>query len=289
MTGTKIWLNGRLVETGEGRISIFDRGLSFADGLYETLRSYRGRIFALDDHLERLRAGCAMLRLEVPTSVNTWRPRIEEALRANGLGDVDARIRLTVTRGASRSVAIEPGAQVTEIIVVSPVDQPQLDARRRNGIRVRTLSHRRAPGDVLHNIKTLSLLPSVLARFECADAGVDEGLFCNTRGEVCEAITSNVFVVKGKALITPPIDAPCLPGVTRKHLLALALTNGLKAEERAVPIAELCGADEVFTGASVSELAPVVEVDGRTIGSGAPGVVTGQMQELLRAYVMEES
>lgn len=283
----KVYLNGFIVDEADARISAFDRGFGFSDGVYETMRTYQGKLFALEDHLSRLRSGCSMLRLRARVNEAYWRPRILELLEANGLQETDARVRLILTRGSGLDLEPTHGTLVTEVIYVRRIDENGLEQRKHNGVRARIISMLRAPESVLHQIKTISLLQTVLARFECADSSVEEGIFCNTRDEICEATTSNVFVIKDEMLATPHLESPCIPGITRRHIMILARQHGREVEERAIPVDELMFADEAFTCASVSGIVPLVEIHGRKIGSGLPGPVTLQYMSWWREYVEE--
>ena len=285
----RIFLNEQLVDENLARIPVFDRGLLFADGLYETLRTYDGRIFALAAHLERLAEGCAVLRIPRDTSEAWWRPRIESLVSANGLAGRDSRLRITVTRGANPDIRALAAPEPLVAIFANPIEQRPIDERRRRGTAAVLVSIRRVPAEPIYQIKTLSLGHTILAQIECSDAAAGDAIFCNTRDEICEATTANVFVVGGRTLATPPVDAPCLPGVTRRYLLEAAAERGFSVCERPVTVAEMLAAEEVFTCASVSEVHSIISVDGRAIGTGKPGAVADEIQGWWRAYAASKS
>lgn len=282
-----VYLNGRFVEETEASVSIFDRGLSFGDSIYETLRAYNGKIFALEDHLDRLRAGCAMLRMRQRSTAAYWRPVLENLLLQNGLADGESRIRITISRGTGLSLYTLPQSLPTEIVFVVPLNPELLVQRQTRGVRARIASSRRAWNDPIFRIKSTNLVTTVVAYFECWDENADEAIILNTRDEVCEATTSNVFVVKDGQLFTPPTSAPCLPGVTRQHLMYVAHRAGYAVSEEAVPVSLLLEADEIFTCSSISELMPLSELEGRPLQ--LPGPVTSQLQLAWSEYTAKLS
>lgn len=282
----KVYLNGEILDESEARVSVFDRGVSFGDGIYEVLRAYHGRVFALEDHLERLRAGCSFLRLRVRTSEPYWRPLMETLLAENRLLDRDARIRITITRG--QGLDLPPVASLaTEALYTLPIDEARLEKRRVAGLRARIVSVQRPADASWYRVKSTSLLPAILAQIECAEAGVDEAIICNTLEQVCEATVSNIFLVRAGMLFTPPLEAPCLPGVTRRHVIELARQKDCGVEERTISVDSLFAADEIFTTASIGEIMPIVEIHGRKIGKGTPGPVASQLQTWWREYVAQ--
>lgn len=197
------------------------------------------------------------------------------------MGGKDARIRLTLFRCSNSAI----GDPALELVETFPIDQAALDAKRTRGVRAIVISQARAPGAKVFNAKSLDLLATSLALFECSDAGVEEGIFRNTNDELCESTFGNVFVVRDEALYTPPLSSPCLPGVTRAYFLKIARERGLNAEERAISTIDLLEADEAFTCSCVSEVVPVISVNGKPIGTGKPGPVARRMQEWYRLFL----
>lgn len=275
-----VHLDGRLVEEEAARISPFDRGFLLGDGVFDTLRAYGGRPFLLDEHLARLANSCRAARLPFPEDLPR---RIEETLRANGLDD--AAVRVTITRGpGGRGASIRGAGPPTVLVTVTNL--PAAPAHE-DGIRVVTASRLRVPPASLDPaIKSTNYLVHVLARAEAEDAGADDAIFVDTSGLVIEATQANVFAVFGTRLVTPPLDSGCLPGETRALLLRLAARAGLSAAEAPLPRESLHHADEVFLTGSVSEVVPVVALDGASIGTGRPGEKTRALHALYRKLAM---
>lgn len=278
-----VYLNGNLVDESEAVLPVFDRGVLFGDGVYETLRTYSGRIFALEDHLERLRVGCAYLQLRQRTSADYWLPILRELIDKNGLSASDCRIRLTITRGVGPVLSHFPQQSCTEIAHIFPIDATQVESEQRQGLTAVIARHRRAPEDVLFHVKTISLAHTISGILQARGSSATEAIFCNTRNEVCEAGNRNVFLLKGGCLITPVIESPCLPGITRKHLIHLAHESGFEVQERVVFVEELFQADAVLATSSISEIVPITRIDLRPLPD-LPDAVE-RLQTLWRGYV----
>lgn len=271
-----VHLNGALVPEHDARVSPFDRGLLLGDGVFETLRAYAGRPFALDEHLARLRGSCAVARLPMPDDLPR---RIDETLRANGLDrGADAAVRVTLTRGPGGRGASPKGAGPPTILVTAVPIEPRPEAER--GLRVATAAR---PAGAMAGVKAIDYLSNVVARIEAEEKGADDALFVDRDGFVVEATQANVLAIVGDDLVTPPLASGCLPGVTRAALLRLAPDAGLRASERPLRVADLQQADEVLLSGSVSEVLPVVEVDGARIGDGQPGRRTRALRQAYRA------
>jgi branched-chain amino acid aminotransferase len=269
----KIWLNGTLVDGESGCVSPADHGLLVGDGVFETLRCYRGKPFALGDHLERLEAGARALWLEPPPrSVLT--DAAHAVLEANGLGE--ARMRITLTSGAGPPGLARGERQPTVIVAafgLTPWPPTATAAVSR---------WRRDSEDPLAGVKTVSLVGSVMALAEARASGADEAIVLNRRGELCEATTANVFVVRGGRVETPSLASGCLAGITRERVLALGAT------EADLPAAVLEEADELFLTSSTREIQPLVAVDGRPVGDGSAGPVTGRLAEAYAELVLAQ-
>ena len=270
-----VWLNGTLLPEDEARISPFDRGFLLGDAVFETMRTYGGRPFRVDEHLARLRRSCEAARLPYPEDA---REALDAALRANGLAD--AALRVTVSRGPGGRGASPRGAGPATVLVTAVPVEPRPDVWER-GLRL-AMSRRPRPAGVDPGVKTTNYLANVLAKAEAEDAGADDALFVDADGLAVEATQANVFAVLRGALVTPPLSSGCLPGVTRAALLDLAPHAGLRAEERGLARAALHEADEVFLSASVLEVAPVVALDGVQVGGGRPGPVARRLHALYR-------
>lgn len=280
----KVWLNGALLDEEAARISPFDRGFLLGDSVFETLRVYRGRAHALGEHLARLKGSCDATRLPFPAGIEA---AVEAVVRANGLDE--AGVRITVTRGPGGRGSSPRGAGPSTVLVTAmPV--PHAPEVYTKGLRLRSSRHRRIPADSLPaDIKSTNYLVHVLARIEAEEAGADDALFVDEQGFVVEATQANVFALFGRELVTPPLASGCLPGQTRAELLALASGLGLTPIERALTIEDLCRASEVLLSASLLEVAPVIEVDGSVIGTGAPGPMAKTLHAAYRKRALSKS
>jgi D-amino acid aminotransferase len=274
-----VLLNDRLVPAAEATISALDRGFLYGDGLFETVRAYRGRPFGLPQHLARLASSARAFRIPFTRDSAYWRPRIARLLHANSLAMTDAAVRLTVSRGAgSLGLAPAPGLRPTTLLVASPLDARLAPAQVR-GVGVCFFPYRLVTA-TLPSHKTLHYLPAVLGKMLAARAGAWEALYLDGDDHVLEGTTSNVFLVRDGVVITPPLHG-ILPGVTRRFLGTVARRAHITLREAAITRRDLLAADEVFLTASTIEVLPVVRVARRRIGDGRPGPATRQLQ---RAY-----
>ncbi len=274
-----VYLNRRFVQAERAKVSAFDRGFSYGDGLFETLRAYSGWVFALDRHLRRLRKGAAQIGLQFDGDVEHWRRVISRLLRRNDLTSADSSLRLTVTRGVDTlGVLLPPEAPTppTLLLVARPVEG-SIAERQQTGIGVVTIQW----GDPFNpfGIKSLNYLYHMLAMVWAKERGAHEGLFVASGGSVVEGATSNVFCVANGLLKTPPEDAGLLPGITREVVIELARKEGLDVREAPLPLDELLAADEALLTGSVKEVTPLIAVDERRIGSGSPGPITRLLQQ----------
>lgn len=268
-------INGRLVPRDEAGVSPFDSVVQGGDAVWEGLRLYDGRIFRLTEHLDRLlRSAQALAFAEIPTHEAITR-EIRRTLAANRMRD-EVHIRLTLTRGLKITSGMDPRLNTSgpTLIVLAEFKRPVYD---KSGLRLITSSYRRPGPDVLspiihHN----NLLNSILAKIEANAAGADDALMLDGRGFVAETNATHVFVVSQGVVATPRTVA-CPEGITRAAVLELCRAGAIPCEERDVSLAEVHQADEVFCSGTMGELAPVVEVDGRSIGSGSRGPVYGRL------------
>lgn len=274
----QIWVGDGLVPRSEAKLSVFDSVVQGGDAVWEGIRVYDGRIFQLDAHLDRLLDSAHALAFRgVPE-----RPWIEQAifatLEANGMRD-RAHMRLTLTRGPKVTSGMSPANNKLGpcLIVLAEWKDPVYDAA---GIRLVTASVRRnSPQTLDSKIHHNNLLNNILAKIEANVAGVDDALMLDLYGYVSETNATNVFLVRKGELLTPHADS-CLPGITRATVLEIARRADVPTRERNLSLTEVYTADEVFTTGTMGELSPVLEVDGRTIGSGAAGPLTGRLQSL---------
>jgi branched-chain amino acid aminotransferase len=278
-------VNGRMSDQEHAVISVFDHGFLYGEGVYETLRTYNGQPFLFDRHVRRLRKSAGMLALDVPLSDAQIDARFRETMTAAGLGtgpDTEAYIRILVTRGIGE-LTYDPAACPTPsvVIIVKPNVDPAPEVFDR-GVTVALVDVvRNHPGSVNPIIKSNNLLNNALAMQEAFRRGGYEGIMRNFRGELAECTQSNFFIVKGGAALTPPIDAGLLAGITREFLFEVGADAGIPVREQVLHDDDLFGADEAFLTSTTREVVPIVRVDSRVIGSGAPGPTT---RALLAAF-----
>ena len=275
-----VWLDGALVEEHEARVSPFDHGLLTGDGVFETLRVYRGEPYCWTRHYERLARSALGLGLAIPPSAGLRRAALE-VIEANGL--TDARLRITHTGGPS-PLGSERGRVTPTLIVAASALPPPGPAPP---IEVITVPWPRNERGALSGLKTISYGENVRALAEAKEAGAGEALFPNTRGELCEGTGTNVFVVTGGVLRTPPEESGCLLGVTRALILELADRLAIQAEEVTLPMTAVATADEAFISSSTRELQAISAVDGNRLPV-APGPVTTLLADAFRRMVAED-
>jgi branched-chain amino acid aminotransferase len=274
----KIWINGKLYAKEDAKISVYDHGLLYGDGVFEGLRSYGGVVFRLEQHLTRLWNSAKAILLEIPLSREEVARAINETLQANGLKD--GYIRLVVTRGAG-SLGLDPNRTadpqviiITDHITVYPEDL------YRQGLEIITASTlRNHPAALNPRIKSLNYLNNILAKIECMQAGCMEALMLNHKGEVSECTADNIFLVRGGVLLTPPTDAGVLEGITREAVIELARQSGREVRELSLTRHDVYIAEECFLTGTAVEVIAVVKVDSRVIGAGTPGPITRDLKE----------
>jgi branched-chain amino acid aminotransferase len=279
-------VNGRVSDQEHAVISVFDHGFLYGEGIYETLRTYNGQPFLFDRHMRRLRNSADMLALPVPLSDSDLDRRFRDTMRAAGLGDSperEAYIRVLITRGIGE-LTYDPTACPTPSVVV--IVKPNVDPPREVFARGVTVSLvgvvRNHPGSVNPLIKSNNLLNNALAMQQAFKRGGYEGIMRNYRGELAECTQSNLFIVRNGAALTPPIDAGLLPGITREFLFEVGVENNIPVREQVLRDDDLFGADEAFLTSTTREVVPIVQVDNRRIGSGAPGPVTRALLDAFR-------
>ncbi len=275
-----VWVNGERVASGAMHVSALDRGFTLADGVFETMLVRHGVIFRLERHLQRLRDGARVLRIGLPYTTES---DLEEAARlaAGASGKEAAAVRLTVSRGPGAH-GLAPRDVTTGTVVITADALPAFPAKLYgHGLSALTASARRDERALTSGVKTLAYTETIAALVAARDEGADEVIFLDTEGHVSEASASNIFIVNGAALATPPLSCGVLPGITREAIIELAATRGVQVMERPVSPSELSDADEVFLTSSLRGIAPLVRVDGRAIASGSVGQLT---RELSAAY-----
>lgn len=280
---TTIWLNGRFLSERDARISPLDRGLLHGDGVYDTWRTYGGRSFALREHLRRMAASARALDLPVPEPFARWEARTRTLLRRNQLPD--ATLRLTVTRGASGIGPLpDHDAPPLWLLTARPIPA-SLATQQSQGVAVITLPFPRDIDPAWCHLKLIGHPSVYLGKRLAAKHGAFEGLYVNAAKQVTEGTTANVALIEGDRMITPPLSAGILSGVTRTMLLRVARRSGLRVVEEPLPLARLRRASEVLLTSSTIEILPVVGVDGRAVGRGVPGDATRALQVAYRRAV----
>lgn len=273
-----VYVNGKLYPKSEAKVSVYDHGLLYGDGVFEGIREYEGVVFQLAEHICRLYRSGTAIKLSIPISMDAMTKAVVETLRVNKLRD--AYIRLIVTRGAG-DMGVDPKncTNPTVIVITEPIDATYGRVSREKGIRVGFVSTRRDVVDsTTHEVKSLNYLNSVLAKIDANEAGWDDGIMLDHRGYVSETPTTNVFMVIGvDTLVTPPVTAGILNGITRKRVMKLGRDLGFNVLEKDITPFELMTADEVFLTGTKAELVPVVSVSGRTIGEGKVGSITKRL------------
>jgi branched-chain amino acid aminotransferase len=284
----QIYVGDRLVEAATAAVSVFDAGFQSGDAIWEGLRVYAGRVFRLEQHLDRLEHSAQAMRMALPGGRNGVRDAVLETLSANDMTE-DTHVRLMVTRGTRSTSGMDPAnAPPTGTLVIVPERKP-VDPEPAPQ-RLRTASIRRPQPQVLDpSIHHANQLNSILARLEVSDdPDVDAALMLDVHGFVAEADTANIFCVVDRRLLTP-IPTACLHGITRGIVLELGRRSELRADERALTLFDLYRAEEVFLTGTVCELVPVVSIDRREIGTGKPGPVWRSLLGAYRELVADES
>ena len=281
-----IYLVGRLVDEADAKISVFDHGLLYGDGVFEGIRVYGGKVFLHRQHIERLFESAKAIRLTIPLTPDEVMAAVELTVKANTIHD--GYVRLVVTRGAgSLGLDIRKTSNPQVIVIADTITlyPPETYTQGMNLVTASTL--RNHPGALSPRIKSLNYLNNILARIEGTDAGMVEALMLNHKGEVAECTGDNIFIVKNGIVRTPSADAGILEGITRNTVMELARQSGRCVQECSLTRHDLYVADEMFLTGTAAEVVAVVSLDGRTIGSGEPGPVTRDLltrfQELTRS------
>lgn len=280
----QIYITGKFYDKEDAKISVYDHGLLYGDGVFEGMRSYSGRVFRLKEHMDRLYESARAICLEIPMSKEDMEKATYETLQKNNL--VDAYIRLIVTRGAG-SLGLDPNkTSDPQVIIIADSISLYPAEFYEKGLKIITASTiRNHPAALSPRIKSLNYLNNIMAKIEGLQAGCIEALMLNHKGEVAECTGDNIFIVKKGVLMTPPKDAGILEGITRNAILDLAKELGIIAFEQTMTRHDLFVADECFLTGSAAEVIPVVTIDGRPVGNGAVGPVTRQLLDAFKKLV----
>ena len=282
----KIYLNGQLVSKDEAKISVFDHGLLYGDGIFEGIRIYNRKVFLLQEHIERLYESAHAIRLTIPLSPAEMTKAVEETVAANEL--VDGYIRLVITRGSGSLGLDIRRTSDPQVIIIADKISLYPEELYEQGLKIITASTiRNHPQALSPRIKSLNYLNNILAKIEGSDAGCLEAVMLNHKGEVAECTGDNIFIVKNGVLKTPSTDAGILDGITRRAVLRLAREAKLEIMETTMTRHELYVSDECFLTGSAAEVIAVVELDGRLIGDGNPGPVTKDLKSRFEKLTRE--
>jgi branched-chain amino acid aminotransferase len=277
----KIYIDGQMHDEADAKISVFDHGLLYGDGVFEGIRFYNGRVFKLEEHIDRLWDSARVLCIEIPQSKEELTAALLETIRENGLSD--GYVRLVVTRGVG-DLGLNPRlCKRASVIIIAAKISLYSEELYRNGLEIITCATRRISQAALPPaVKSLNYLNNILAKIEALQANAAEALMLNEQGYIAECTADNVFIIKGGRLFTPPVTAGSLRGITRAAVLDLAVEIGVPVSEPELTRYDVFTADECFLTGTAAELVPVVRVDSRVIGSGKPGPVTLRLLERFR-------
>jgi branched-chain amino acid aminotransferase len=272
----KIYLDGKYFDEASAKISVFDHGLLYGDGIFEGIRAYSGRVFKLKEHIDRLFCSAKAILLTIPMSHADLMAAVVESCRANQIRD--GYIRLVVTRGVG-TLGLNPSrCKDPSVIIIADKIQLYPPELYQKGMEIVTVPTVRNLHSALNPaIKSLNYLNNILAKIEANNAGCEEAILLNAEGFVAECTGDNVFIVRGNELLTPPLSAGALYGITRGVVMSLGAEAGLKVGEPNLTRYDLFNADECFLTGTGAEIVPVVKLDGRVIGSGKPGPITERL------------
>jgi len=274
----QVYIDGAYYPKSQAKVSVFDHGLLYGDGVFEGIRAYSGSVFKLKEHVDRLYRSAHMIMLEIPVAREQMVQAVVETLRRNNLKD--SYIRLVVTRGVG-DLGLNPKKclRPTIIVITDKIALHKGEAKEK-GVTAMLSWVKRDPVDATsHEIKSLNYLNSILAKIEANINGVDEAICLDKNGYVCEGVAENIFIVKNGKLFTPPSYTGALPGITAQEVMKLARGLGFEVEEKNITPYELFNAEEVFFTGTAAEIVPVREINKRTINSAKPGPITKKLME----------
>jgi branched-chain amino acid aminotransferase len=274
----QVYIDGSYYPKSQAKVSVFDHGLLYGDGVFEGIRAYAGVVFKLKEHVDRLYRSAHMIMLEIAMRREQMINAVLETLRKNDLQD--AYVRLVVTRGIGDLGLNPKKCSKPTVIVITDTISLHKDEAKQNGVTAMLSWVKRDPVDATsHEIKSLNYLNSILAKIEANISGVDEAICLDKNGFVCEGVAENIFIVKGGRLFTPPSYTGALPGITASEIIKLARKLGYEVEERIITPYELFNAEEVFFTGTAAEVVPVREINKRLISGGKPGPITMKLTE----------
>ena len=274
----QVYIDGTYYPKSEAKVSVFDHGLLYGDGIFEGIRAYNGSVFKLREHVDRLYRSAHMIMLEIPITKERMVQLVVETLRRNKLKD--SYIRLVVTRGAG-DLGLNPKhcPKPTIVVITDTIALHKGEAKEKGATAMLSWVKRDPVDATSHEIKSLNYLNSILAKIEANISGVDEAICLDKNGYVCEGVAENIFISKNGKLFTPPSYTGALPGITAQEVMKLARRLGFEVEEINLTPYELFNAEEVFFTGTAAEIVPVREINKRTINNGKPGPITKKLME----------
>jgi branched-chain amino acid aminotransferase len=282
----KIYIDGKFYSEANAKISVFDHGLLYGDGIFEGIRFYNGRVFRLEEHLHRLWDSARSICLEIPMTMRDMTQAVLETIRQNRLRD--GYIRLLVTRGIGNLGLNPTQCKSPSVIIIAATIALYHEDFYRKGLAIVTCATRRSnPAALNPAVKSLNYLNNVMARVEANLAGADEALMLNDAGNVAECTADNVFIVKHGQIFTPPVTAGALRGITRSVVFEIAAELGVKVRDTDITRHDVFVADECFLTGTAAEIVPVVKADGRSVGNGKPGPITARIIARFRQVTRE--
>ena len=282
----KVWIDGRLVDRADAKVSVFDHGLLYGDGVFEGIRAYRGRIFECEAHLERFFQSAKAIRLTLPLTREQLRSAMDETIKANNF--TDCYIRLVATRGVG-SLGLNPvRCERPSVFIITDLLELYPREMYEKGMAVITTSVvRNHPNAIPPRVKSLNYINNILAKLEAIDAGVPEAIMLNHEGNVAECTADNIFIVRGKQVQTPQTSDGILEGVTRRVMIDLCHRHQIDIVEKSLQRHDLYIADECFLTGTGAEAIPVTKIDNRPIGTGQVGPITRKLIEAFHQYTTE--
>ena len=279
----KIWLGNKLVDEADAKISVFDHGLLYGDGVFEGIRVYSGRIFELDAHIRRLYESAKGIRLDIPMGKAELIKAVEKTTEANGI--IDGYIRLVVTRGVG-TLGLNPfTCEEPGLFIIADNIQLYPEEFYEKGMKIISATTvRNHPLAIPPQVKSLNYLNNILAKIEALDNDVPEAIMYNHEGYVAEATGDNVFIVRNGVIFTPPVEAGALEGITRSVVIRLAKEEKFQVVEKNLTRFDLYICDEFFLTGTAAEVIGIVDIDGRVIGDGSPGPVTKLLRKNFFRY-----
>ena len=279
-----VWFDTGLVPVAEAKVSVFDHGLLYGDGVFEGIRVYDGKIFKETEHIRRLFESAKGIRLDIPMSADQIRSAMHETVQANRITG-DGYIRLVVTRGVGLlGISMLKTACPTVFVIADRIALYPAEVYQRGLHCIVSSFARNHPITLSPRVKSLNYLNNILAKAEALDAGADEAIMRNVEGHIAECTGDNIFIVRNGVMVTPPLGEGILEGITRTLVMELASRRGITAQESVLLRHDLYIADECFATGTAAEIVPITEIDRRPVGSGKPGPVTRQLTQDFIAY-----